>query len=382
MGDLQIGANILRLRKEKGITQEEFAEYLGVSKPAVSKWESGQSYPDIFLLPVIASYFNKSVDELMGYQPQMTEENIKKTYLRLADAFAKEPFESVLQQSGETVKKYYSCWKLLFAIGELFVNHAPQAGSPEKAAAVYEEASALFERVEKESRDAALAHSSLAMRAYCDLVLQRPAEAIDLLDGSTDLLGGSEESKVSAELLLVKAYAMKGDKDRAKDVLQKYLYQGVLALFGAFPDFMALYADEQEKLDDCLHRALGFIKIFGLENLHPASCFTFYLTAAALYASKGKSGQALDLLETYVALLTREGVFPLRLKGDGFFDRLEPYFASLNLGTDTPRSDILIRKDMETAVSQNPAFRSLRDDERFQRVLRRLARWEEESSCR
>ena len=369
---LQIGANIFRLRKEKGITQEEFAEYLGVSKPAVSKWESGQSYPDVFLLPVIASYFNKSVDELMGYQSQMPAEDIKKMYLRLADAFAKEPFEPVWLQSKEIVRKYYSCWKLLFAIAELWANHAPQAGAPEKTAAVYEEASALFERVEQESRDAVLARSALSMRAYCALVLQRPSEAIDLLDGI-------EEPQFSTDQLLAEAYAMKGDKDRAKDVLQKQLYQNVLALFGTFPDMMGLYADQPDKMDDCLRKTLDFIKIFDLENLHPASCFTFYLTAASLSASAGKSGQALDLLETYVSLLTRKGIFPLKLKGNDFFDRLEPYFASLNLGTHTPRSEILIRRDMESAVTQNPAFHPLRDDKRFQVITRRLARWEEES---
>ncbi len=53
MGTIQIGTIISTNRKEKGITQEELANHLGVSKPAVSKWESGQSYPDILLLPVL-----------------------------------------------------------------------------------------------------------------------------------------------------------------------------------------------------------------------------------------------------------------------------------------------------------------------------------------
>ena len=60
MNELNINKCIIQKRKEKGITQEELAEYIGVSKAAVSKWESGQSYPDISLLPELAAFFNVS----------------------------------------------------------------------------------------------------------------------------------------------------------------------------------------------------------------------------------------------------------------------------------------------------------------------------------
>lgn len=60
---------IAELRKEKGIGQQELAEVLGVSFQSVSKWETGATMPDITLLPVIAGYFNVSVDELLGLKP-------------------------------------------------------------------------------------------------------------------------------------------------------------------------------------------------------------------------------------------------------------------------------------------------------------------------
>jgi len=62
---MNIGANIAALRKEKGITQEALAEFVGVTGQAVSKWESGGS-PDTPLLPVIAEYFGVSIDRLFG----------------------------------------------------------------------------------------------------------------------------------------------------------------------------------------------------------------------------------------------------------------------------------------------------------------------------
>ena len=53
------------LRKQKGLTQEELAQALYVSRTAVSKWESGRGYPNIDSLKVIAAYFSVSMDELL-----------------------------------------------------------------------------------------------------------------------------------------------------------------------------------------------------------------------------------------------------------------------------------------------------------------------------
>ena len=59
-----IGIRIAELRKQKGVTQEEMANVIGTSAQAISKWECGKNYPDIELLPIIADYFDISVDSL------------------------------------------------------------------------------------------------------------------------------------------------------------------------------------------------------------------------------------------------------------------------------------------------------------------------------
>ncbi len=61
-----LGSKIAELRKKHSLTQEEFAERLGVTPQAVSKWENDVSCPDIMLLPKIAEMFGVSIDELMG----------------------------------------------------------------------------------------------------------------------------------------------------------------------------------------------------------------------------------------------------------------------------------------------------------------------------
>lgn len=64
--NLLIGENIKRLRRERDLTQEEVAAHLGISFQSVSKWERGEGYPDITMLPALASYFRVSVDDLIG----------------------------------------------------------------------------------------------------------------------------------------------------------------------------------------------------------------------------------------------------------------------------------------------------------------------------
>ena len=67
MSNLKIGEKIKTKRRERGLTQEELANILCVSKAAVSKWENEESCPDIILLPRIAQLFHITMDELFNY---------------------------------------------------------------------------------------------------------------------------------------------------------------------------------------------------------------------------------------------------------------------------------------------------------------------------
>jgi len=64
---IKLGEKIKTLRKQKNISQEVFANYLGVSFQAVSKWENGNTMPDVTMIPAIASFFNVSTDELFDF---------------------------------------------------------------------------------------------------------------------------------------------------------------------------------------------------------------------------------------------------------------------------------------------------------------------------
>ncbi|MBO5046779.1 MAG: helix-turn-helix transcriptional regulator [Clostridia bacterium] len=71
---LFIGETLKKLRRERDLTQEELASHIGISFQAISKWERGDGYPDITLLPTIARYFDISIDELIGIDKLASEE--------------------------------------------------------------------------------------------------------------------------------------------------------------------------------------------------------------------------------------------------------------------------------------------------------------------
>jgi transcriptional regulator with XRE-family HTH domain len=83
------GKTIKELRRERGLTQEQLAEIAGVSPQAISKWETNATYPDISLLPVLANYFDVSIDTLLAFDVTKKTEDIRallaKTDALLAD---------------------------------------------------------------------------------------------------------------------------------------------------------------------------------------------------------------------------------------------------------------------------------------------------------
>ena len=97
MNEIKISKNILILRKKKGITQEELAKALNVSSQAISKWETEVCQPDILILPLIAKYFNVSIDYLFYGEDIVYDEIYDKIYDKIIshNQMTKEAYKEV-----------------------------------------------------------------------------------------------------------------------------------------------------------------------------------------------------------------------------------------------------------------------------------------------
>ncbi len=75
--EINLKESLKKLRQEKNISQETLAKYLGITQQSVGKWERGEGFPDITLLPKIAMYFNVSIDDLLDVGQSRLDEKIK-----------------------------------------------------------------------------------------------------------------------------------------------------------------------------------------------------------------------------------------------------------------------------------------------------------------
>ena len=360
MSELKIAKMIMKRRKERKMTQEDLANYLGVSKAAISKWETGQSYPDLALLPIIAAYFNLSVDELIGYEPQMDKNEIRSLYQRLCHDFTTQPFDEVITPCRDIVRRYYSCYPLLFQIGVLMINHSML--DPNQTQAINEWARSLFERVKVNSEDVDLAKQAQTFEALSYILLNQPLEALHLLEGC-------QKPMATGELLQAQAYQMMGEWEEAQKSTQIALYKGLMLMMEAFP--MMLSLNDGAKFETVLQKLLEVVQTFELEGLNPYCLMPIYLLVAKKWMGLQEEERALDYLERYTKLATSIGS-SFYLRASTFFSQLDQWYETFDLGKMAPRNEVIIKQSMIDAVVMEPLFMSLQTNERFIQLVKRL----------
>lgn len=113
---MKIGGVIRKYRKEIGITQEEMANRLGVTTPAVNKWENGNSNPDIELLSPIARLLNISLDTLLSYHETLTSAEIEEIIKKMDRMISEEGYEKTYEWALGIVNEYPNCSTLIWQV--------------------------------------------------------------------------------------------------------------------------------------------------------------------------------------------------------------------------------------------------------------------------
>lgn len=363
--DLNIARIIAEKRREAGVTQEELAAYMGVTKASVSKWETGQSCPDISFLPQLASYFNISVDELLGYEPQMKKEDIRRLYNRLAEDFAEKPFNEVMTECRGIVKKYCSCYELLYQMAVLMINHCNLAGEPESQAAVLHEVADLCIRIRAKSGDIRLAREAAYLEAAAHLLLRRPEPVLELFGEETRPLASEGE-------ILAQAYMLLGNKPKAMEKMQIYIYQYLLLLADALAGYLTLIDGDGGNVDETVKRAFALAGAFNLKMLNPNIMARICYASALAFCRMGNTGRALDMLDEYAGICAKD-ISSFKLRGDGFFNSIDGWLKKEDIGGSLPRSEKLIRESILQAIEQNPVFAELSDNPRFKLIMEKLS---------
>ena len=211
---IQIAENIRKYRKERGLTQEQLAEALGVTVGAVSKWELGASVPDISLIMELADFFEISIDVLLGYEWRSS--NMHKALERIKSTLQTKEYWEGIKEAEKALIKYPNNFDITYYSAVVYEIAGIEGKNPKQ--------------------------------------LQR---ALELLQRAGDLIGQNTDIEISESTIkmnMVEIYLGLGETENAISLLKQYNYGGANnAMLGYV---LSVFCDETDQALPYLSKAL------------------------------------------------------------------------------------------------------------------------------
>lgn len=113
---MKIDKIIKSKRIEKGLTQEQVANYLNVSTPAVNKWENGITHPDITILPILGRLLEVDMNTLLSFKEELSEDEIGHFVNKITDIITKEGYEKGYSIAMDKMKEYPNSDLLIYSL--------------------------------------------------------------------------------------------------------------------------------------------------------------------------------------------------------------------------------------------------------------------------
>lgn len=355
MMNLKIAEVIIKYRKVKGLTQEQLTKAVGVSTPAVSKWESGNTYPDIMLLAPIARFLGITTDELLSYQEDLSDAEVLEYAKQMEKLFDTKGFDA----------GYFQCERLIFEY--------PNSNDLKyHFALLYQREMALSRLVDEEQKTLAanraveiyeqvLASKDPKLTSAVTVNLASLYMTTDRCDKAETLLDNLPKTNVDPDALYPMLYMIQGRVDEAEKLQENKLFRSVhsalatLGILGTISerknDFTrALYIADMSDQMIKLFELRGTIGI-GLDQ------------KIRLLSKQGKIKEALDSFEIYVD----------KIMSLSFDYSNHPLFSNIELGTEKQQYEQLKFLMVETLGNDNN-YAVLQNEGRFLRALEKLRR--------
>jgi len=129
---MRIGEVIRKYRKDSGMTQEEMANRLGVTAPAVNKWENNNTLPDVALLAPIARLLGITTDELLSFRDELTGEEIDQFLSQLQKDLEEKDYYDVFLSAKAKIQEYPNCESLIWQTAVILDAQRMAKGRSEK----------------------------------------------------------------------------------------------------------------------------------------------------------------------------------------------------------------------------------------------------------
>ncbi len=213
---MNIHEKIREKRIQRGMTQEEVAERLGVSAPAVNKWERGIHFPDISLLAPLARLLNTDINDLMSFREKLTAREVNEFAESVLDVIFKEGFEAGVSLVKEILREYPQSGLLSFSMASVLESMKPSVSEQ----SVDEIIQRLFERA------ADSGEKSVAEQALVPLIRYAMIEGDE--EKTEEYIARLPETPfVRKKNILAQRENHRGGRENAKRLYQELLLEDV-----------------------------------------------------------------------------------------------------------------------------------------------------------
>lgn len=235
---MKIGEVIRKYRKEKGLTQEEMAGRLGVSAPAVNKWENNVSMPDVSLLAPIARLLEITTDTLLSYKDELTDIEMNQKAEEFARIAMEEHFDSAWDWAQKQVQEYPNSEKLIMLMVQMMDGYRMILGVKD----VEKYTPRLYELYER------LLHSdNVEIRQEAAVSFFHNCLRDNNFEKAEECLSCVPKRSFNLKLLQAKLCNAKKESEEAKRLYEEVLYAGYMDITGGFNGLYAMAVEEHDE---------------------------------------------------------------------------------------------------------------------------------------
>lgn len=340
-------------RKTLGLTQEQLAEQLGVSTPAVSKWETGASCPDLPLLPPLARLLKIDLNTLFCFRQELSPEETGQFCRELVQLAHSGGLAAAFAAAEETLLEYPHCDLLLQSItltlDGLLNTHCPDVPEREQ----WDRKLDTWYEVLSQSEDSGIRNCAdymLAGRALRKHDLVRVQAILDRMPDRETLL----QNMADQQLLQTEVYLQQQKADQAAEVLERMLLQTVnkvqMLLFKLAR--AELQAEQAEAAELIAEKARTAAELFDLQP------YSAWVAPFEMASAQKQTVRCLHILEH----MLRDIHAPWNVDASPLYHRLAGTARPVN----TEQLYEALRRDLET----NPAYEFLQKDAGFRDLFR------------
>lgn len=335
---MQMKDIIRKKRRECGYTQEQVAAYLGVSAPAVNKWESGSTYPDVTLLSPLARLLKTDVNTLLCFRESLTKEDIMMYITDVSELARKEGITVALEKTRELVQEYPSCIELLHQLATALKGLSIMLPcTPEQKDEVNDAVTELYERVaaSDESEYANRARFMLASRLIQEENYEQAKELIDKMP---------QYDGLDKRQLEISIHMKKREAGEAGKLLEQKINQLIHEVFLQLDQLavIAVWENDSERARELAEYGKQLMGIYGWD-------YSKYTVALTVAVEEKDADTCMELLKIMLTCLEK----PADLTGSVLYAHIrkkEDPEESSESKTDVIDNSVLMARQMKEAL--------------------------------